>query len=120
MRLFVFKDLICIWRSCLEYESIWQDNGHRVNRVIGIFDHAATHAAGVIREYAPHHTCVNRGRVGPDPTTERFEHIIDKPADDAGLKANEFATTFHTVLSPMFGDVHQNSVRHGLAGETRP
>src|SRR6476659_2458067 len=84
VRLLIFEDLICIRHGGIEYKSVGQDDGHRVNRVVGIFDHAATHAAGVVREDAAHHTGINRGGVRANAPTQRFEYIIDKSTDDTG------------------------------------
>src|SRR5436190_24217848 len=114
MRLFVLEDLICIWRGGVEDESVWKNNRHRVNRMIGIFKHTTTHAARVIGEDAAQHACVNGTRVGPDTALMRLEYIIDKPADYARLKADQIAILFHTVISPMLGNIHENPIRDSL------
>src|SRR5689334_2182122 len=101
MRLFIFEGPSGIWIGRVEGKSVRQNNCHRVNRVIGIFDHTATHATGVIREDASHHAGIDRGRVGSDTTTEGLEYIVDKSADNAGLEANQMTLILHSVFSPM-------------------
>src|SRR5688572_13013435 len=91
-----------------------------MNGVIGIFDYTTAHSAGVIGKDAAHHTGIDRGGVGSDSAAIRFQYVVDESANDSGLEANQFAVIFNSVFSPMFGDVDQNPIRHGLTREARP
>src|SRR5689334_11523522 len=95
MRLFMFKDLRCIWIGRVEDKTIRQDKCHRMNGVIRVFDYPAAHPTGIVRENAAHHAGIDRGWIGPNPTTERFEYIVDKSADDARLKTNQISSILH-------------------------
>src|SRR5688572_25436932 len=91
-----------------------------MNGVIGIFDYTTAHSAGVIGKDAAYHTGIDRGGVGSDSAAIQFQDVVDESANDARLKANQVAMIFHAVISPMFRDVHQNPIRHGLTREARP
>ena len=87
--------------------------------MIRIFDHSATHAAGVIGKDAAHHTCVDRGGVRSDTATMRLERHVNESAHNAGLKANMFCVIFDAIPAPVLGNVHEDAIRHCLTGETR-
>ena len=120
MRLFVLEDLIGVWVGRVEGESVGQNKSHRVKRAIGILGHAAAHTAGVIGQDAAHHARINGSGVGADAAAIGFEHMVDEAADEAGLETDVSSLIFNAVISPMFGDVHQDSVGHGLTRETGP
>src|ERR1043165_9650654 len=85
-----------------------------------IFDHSATHPAGIIGEDTAHHAGINGSRIWSDAATIHLEHVVDESANDTRLEADEPADLFHLVFSPMLGNIHQNPVRHRLTGKTRP
>ena len=91
-----------------------------MKRVIRILNHAATHAAGVVGKNAAHHTGINRRGVGSDAASVRFKRVVEEPAHKSGLEADVPCVVCDTVLPPMFGDIHENPIGHGLTGETRP
>ncbi len=88
--------------------------------LVGILCHATAHAAGIVGEDSTHHARIYRSGVGTDTPSVRLEHVVEKSAHDARLKADLARVLFYAVLAPMFGNIHQNAIRHGLTRETRP
>ena len=91
-----------------------------MDRAIGILSHTATHAAGVISKDAAHHAGINGSGVRSDTASVRFKRIVEKSAHKSRLEADVFGIVFDAVFVPILGDVHENPIRHGLTGETRP
>ena len=91
-----------------------------MDRAIGILSHATAHAAGVIGKDSAHHACINRRRIRSDAAFVWFQGAVDEASDDAGLEANVFCIIFDAVIPPVFGNIHEDAIRHGLTRETRP
>ncbi len=120
MRLFILENLTCVWISCIENKSIWQNKCHRMDRAIRILGHAAAHTAGVIGKDAAHHAGIDRGGVRSDAASVRFKRVVEEPTHKSRLEADVFGVVFDAVFVPMLGDVHKNPICHRLTRETRP
>ena len=88
--------------------------------LVGVLCCTAAHAAGIIGKDAAHHASVDGRRVGTNAPSMRFEHVVDEPAYNTGLKSNFACMLFYAVLAPMLGNIHEDAIRHRLPGETRP
>ena len=86
---------------------------------VGVLDRAAAHPTGVIRQDSAQHARVDGSGIRPDTAAMRLQHVVDESTDDARLEANEPPVRFYAVSAPMFGDIDQDSICHGLTRETR-
>jgi hypothetical protein len=99
----------------VQHQSVGQNNGQRVNGVIGILDHPATHAAGIVGKDAAQHGRVKRCRIGADAASVWLEDIVDETSHRAGLGAHTCAASLHLYLPPVARQDNQDAVADGLS-----
>ena len=102
-------------RGAVGEQDLRRDDG-----VVGVLDHPAAHAAGVVGEDPAHHAAVDGRRVGPDAAPERLEEAVHLRADHAGLHADARPAVHGLDALPRPRQDHQDAVGDGLAGQAGP
>ena len=101
----------------LDHDTVGEQHGHGVERVVAVLGDAATHAGRVVGEDAADHGRVDRGRVGPDPGAVRGEQAVQVAADDAGLAADAGPVVEHLGGTKERAELDQHVVGDRLARE---
>src|SRR5690349_11850253 len=87
---------------------------------IGVFRHSAAHPTGIVCQDPAHHAGIDRGRIRPDAAAKALQDVIEKAADNAGLRPDPARLILNCILPPMFRDIDQDAICYSLPGETCP
>ena len=96
-----------------------QDELQRAQRLVGVVDDAAAHAARVVRDHAADACDVGARRVRSDAARVRREYGVRPAEDRAGLHASARSVVLDLDTGPVAADVDQDAVGLPLAVQAR-
>ena len=99
---------------------IGQDKPDRFEGMVGIVDHTAAHAAGVVREHATDHGRVDARWIGTDFASERLQVRIDESSDGSGLHPDRLTRIDRFDRPPVPADIDEPAIGYRLTREAGP
>ena len=103
----------------VEQRAVGQHQPRREQHPVAVGMRAAVHARSVVHHDAARHSASDRSRVGREAVSERFQHLVDPRAHDAGLEPHGAAAVEHLATLPMFARHHEHRIADSLPRKTR-
>ena len=120
VRTIVAEALVGARRRRVHLRAVREQEMERVEGVVAVLGHAAAHARGVVGDDPAHHAGVDGGRIGTEAAVQGPQQPIEVPAHHARLRPHAVPAVEHSGRAPERGQLHEDVVGHGLAGQGRP